>query len=233
VQFNTYTSAGAHIAAALVNDPMTDVAAVGVLLAGFDVEEPVPGEAELADLRDWTARLRSVFEPLAEAERAELVNDLLVESDCRPRLITHDGLPHHLHYRPLAGDLAARVKAFTAAGLAYLIAEGWGSRLGRCQRDGCAVAFVDTSRNGTRRFCSVRCANQVNVSNHRVRRRTAPRRLPQPRGLRPAQPVVPPTPGSGCSTAWSEARRTERPEGRSNSSQPYRANLTIEGVKPR
>ena len=180
MQFNTYMSAGAHIAAALVNDPMADVAAVGVLLAGFDVEEPVPGEAELAELRDWTARLRSVFEPRDEAERAALVNELLIESDCRPRLISHDGLPHHLHYRPLAGDLAARVKAFTAAGLAYLIAEGWGSRLGRCQRDGCAVAFVDTSRNGTRRFCSVRCANQVNVSNHRVRRRAAPRRLPQP-----------------------------------------------------
>jgi CGNR zinc finger len=28
-----------------------------------------------------------------------------------------------------------------------------------------------TSRNGTPRFCSVRCANQVNVTNHRVRRR--------------------------------------------------------------
>jgi predicted RNA-binding Zn ribbon-like protein len=171
VQFNAYTSAGAHIAAALVNDPMTGVAAVGALLAGFDVEEPAPSEAELADLRDWTARLGSVFEPQAEAERAALVNDLLVESDCRPRLITHDGLPHHLHYKPLAGDLAARVKAFTAAGLAYLIAEGWGGRLGRCQREGCATAFVDTSRNGTRRFCSVRCANQVNVSNHRGRRR--------------------------------------------------------------
>jgi len=171
VQFNTYTSSGAHIAAALVNDPMTDVAAAGALLAGFDVEEPVPSEAELADLRAWTARLRSVFEPQAGAERAALVNELLVESDCRPRLITHDGLPYHLHYKPLAGDLAARVKAFTAAGLAYLIAEGWGGRLGRCQREGCATAFVDTSRNGTRRFCSVRCANQVNVSNHRGRRR--------------------------------------------------------------
>src|SRR5689334_23002686 len=150
---------------------MADTAAVGALLAGFDVEEPVPSEAELADLRDWTTRLRSVFEPGAETERAELVNDLLIESDCRPRLISHDGLPYHLHYKPLAGDLAARVKAFTAAGLAYLVAEGWAGRLGRCQRAGCTIAFVDTSRNGTRRFCSVRCANQVNVTNHRVRRR--------------------------------------------------------------
>ena len=174
MQFNTYTSSGAHIAAALVNDPMTDAAAVGVLLAGFDVEEPAPSEAELADLRDWTVRLRSVFEPRAEAERAELVNDLLVESDCRPRLLSHDGLPYHLHYRPPASDLAARAKAFTAAGLAYLIAEGWSSRLGRCQRADCATAFVDTSRNGTRRFCSVRCANQVNVARHRQRRRDLP-----------------------------------------------------------
>jgi hypothetical protein len=78
VQFNTYTSAGAHIAAALVNDPMADVAAVGALLAGFDVEEPAPTEAELADLREWTARLRSVFEPRADEARAELVNDLMV-----------------------------------------------------------------------------------------------------------------------------------------------------------
>ena len=84
MQFNTYTSAGAHIAAALVNDPMADVAAVGVLLAGFDVEEPTPTEADLADLREWTARLRSVFEPQGQEARAELVNDLLVESDCRP-----------------------------------------------------------------------------------------------------------------------------------------------------
>ena len=170
MQFNTYTSSGAHIAAALVNDPMTEAAAVGALLAGFDVEEPVPSEAELADLRDWTARLRSVFEPRAEAERAELVNDLLVESDCRPRLLSHDGLPYHLHYRPLAGDLAARVKAFTAAGLAYLIAEGWSSRLGRCQRESCGTAFVDTSRNGTRRFCSTACQNRVKAAAFRARK---------------------------------------------------------------
>ena len=169
MQFNTYTSAGAHIAAALVNDPMADVAAVGALLAGFDVEEPAPTEAELADLREWTARLRSVFEPQADGTRAELVNDLLIESDCRPRLISHDGLPYHLHYKPLAGDLAARVKAFTAAGLAYLVAEGWGSRLGRCQRAGCATAFVDTSRNGTRRYCSTSCQNRVKTAAFRAR----------------------------------------------------------------
>ena len=59
MQFNTYTSSGAHIAAALVNDPMTEAAAVGALLAGFDVEEPVPGEAEL--LPQYQAEDRAAF----------------------------------------------------------------------------------------------------------------------------------------------------------------------------
>ena len=74
-------------------------------------------------------------------------------------------------FTPVPADLAARVQAFTAAGVAHVIAEGWGSRLRTLRPAGCAVAFVDTSRNGSRRFCSVRCANQVNVASHRVRRR--------------------------------------------------------------
>jgi predicted RNA-binding Zn ribbon-like protein len=31
--------------------------------------------------------------------------------------------------------------------------------------------FIDVSRNGRRHFCSVRCANQVNVAKHRTRKR--------------------------------------------------------------
>ncbi|HLU95849.1 MAG TPA: CGNR zinc finger domain-containing protein, partial [Thermobifida alba] len=41
--------------------------------------------------------------------------------------------------------------------------------LGCCARDGCRTVFVDTSRNGRRRFCSVTCANRVNVAAHRAR----------------------------------------------------------------
>ena len=44
---------------------------------GFDVEEPTPTEADLADLREWTARLRSVFEPQPEQARAELTRTLV------------------------------------------------------------------------------------------------------------------------------------------------------------
>jgi predicted RNA-binding Zn ribbon-like protein len=65
------------------------------------------------------------------------------------------------------------VRALTAAGLAHVIDGGDGARLRTCARAGCDVAFLDTSRNGRRHFCSVRCANQVNVANHRQRQRPA------------------------------------------------------------
>ena len=58
-----------------------------------------------------------------------------------------------------------------------MIDEGGGSRLRGCSRPGCGVVFIDTSRNGRRHFCSVRCANQVNVANHRLRLRQEPRSL--------------------------------------------------------
>lgn len=171
MQFNTYTSAGAHIAAALVNGPPTEPAGLISMLASYDVHEPMPTGAQLSELREWTAHLRRVFEAGTDAERAAIVDTLLTISDCRPRLVSHDGLPFHLHYAPTSADLVARTRALTAAGLAYVIADGHGHRLGCCRRAGCATAFVDTSRNGRRRFCSVRCANQVNVTSHRARRR--------------------------------------------------------------
>ncbi|GAA5119647.1 CGNR zinc finger domain-containing protein [Pseudonocardia adelaidensis] len=61
-----------------------------------------------------------------------------------------------------------RIKAYTAGGLAHPLCEDPG-RIGRCDR--CGTVFVDTSRNGRRRFCSARCANSTHVADHRKRRR--------------------------------------------------------------
>ena len=110
--------------------------------------------------------------PRPAADKARLADALLVAADCRPRLVSHGpGKPYHFHYAPVETGLAARVRALTAAGLGHVIDGGAGARLRVCDRPGCGVAFIDTSRNGRRRFCSVRCANQVNVANHRQRRR--------------------------------------------------------------
>jgi predicted RNA-binding Zn ribbon-like protein len=174
VQFNTYTYAGAHIAAWLVNHPAAGAPDVAAVLREYDVHEPGAAAAQVLVLRPWTGRLREVFEAATVSAKARLADALLVDSDCRPRLVSHGaGLPFHLHHAPLRAGLAPRVQALTAAGLAHAIDDGAGDRLRACDRGGCGTVFIDTSRNGRRHFCCLRCANQVNVANHRQRRRQA------------------------------------------------------------
>jgi predicted RNA-binding Zn ribbon-like protein len=174
VQFNTYTYDGAHIAAWLVNHPSPEAPDLAQTLHDYDVHEPAATTAQVRALGPWIQRLREIFEASAVPEKAHRANDLLVASGCRPRLISHaPGLPFHFHYAPVRAGLVPRVKALTAAGLAHVIDDGAGSRLRACSRAGCGTVFIDTSRNGRRHFCSVRCANQVNVANHRRRRREA------------------------------------------------------------
>ena len=46
------------------------------------------------------------------------------------------------------------------------------SRIRRCEGVNCAIPFVDTSRPGTRRWCSMdRCGNRAKVAAHRRRQR--------------------------------------------------------------
>jgi predicted RNA-binding Zn ribbon-like protein len=172
MQFNTYTAAGARIAVWLVNHPDPPAAALTKELADHDVHEPAATADDAAALRPWSARLRAVFAAGPVSRKAELADALLVAADCRPRLVSHGpGLAVHLHYAPVRSGLVPRVMALTVAGLAHMIDSGAGARLRCCDRDGCGTAFLDTSRNGRRHFCSVRCANQVNVANHRSRQR--------------------------------------------------------------
>jgi predicted RNA-binding Zn ribbon-like protein len=174
MQFNTYTAMGAHIAVWLVNHPAPAPAALTAVLADHDVHEPEASPDDAGALRPWAARLREVFDAGPVAAKAGLADALLVAADCRPRLVSHGpGLPVHLHYAPVRTGLVPRVRALTAAGLAHVIDGGEGARLRSCDRAGCGIAFLDTSRNGRRRFCSVRCANQVNVASHRLRQRHA------------------------------------------------------------
>ncbi len=46
-------------------------------------------------------------------------------------------------------------------------------RIRNCSREGCALLFVDTSRSGQRRWCSMSvCGNKVKVGAFRQRQRT-------------------------------------------------------------
>lgn len=126
--------------------------------------------ATLADLRSLAAELAEVFRA---ADPRSVVNRLLAAVEVRPHLTDHDDRGHHLHYEAATADLVERVRANTLMGLAVLLCDEH-ERIGTCEAGRCERAWVDTSRNARRRFCSTACANRTHVAAHRARRRSRP-----------------------------------------------------------
>lgn len=169
MHFNTYGGNGAALAAALVN--ATDFAPepLAGLLGEHGMLRTAMTPAQAAELEAWTGRLDPVFGEPDVDKQIVLVNDLLELTAAKPYISAHDGKEPHLHFYALEADIVARTRDTTAGGLAMAICFSDGRRLGRCDRPGCRTVYVDTSRNGRRRFCSLACANRVNVAAHRRR----------------------------------------------------------------
>jgi len=65
-------------------------------------------------------------------------------------------------------DLSAALSAIARDAIALFSAGS--ERIRRCGADDCAMVFYDTSRPGTRRWCSMRrCGNRTKVRTHRSR----------------------------------------------------------------
>ncbi|MEV6561379.1 CGNR zinc finger domain-containing protein [Nocardia sp. NPDC051756] len=164
MHFNPYGGTAAELAVRLVNaGPDEDLQE---LLAAADYKplgtlEP----AQDAELRRWIGELGAVFDD----PTVRRLNALLAKTTSQPYISTHDDRLPHLHFAQETAPVDERVKAYTAVGLATLFCDD-PNRIGRCARDGCDDVFVDTSRNGRRRFCSSRCSNRVHVAEHRSRR---------------------------------------------------------------
>ena len=132
------------------------------------VNDPHP-PPELIGLRE---ELAAVFDGTGgeEAVVARL-NALLVRHPVRPQLSGHDGQRWHLHLA-VSADGTDDAAAGAVMGLAAVVAELGADRLGRCQEPRCLRAFLDTSSNRSRRYCSPRCASRANVAAYRARRRS-------------------------------------------------------------
>lgn len=169
MHFNAYGGNGAALAAALVNAGEFTPRAIEPLLTEHEMLRTALTQAQAAELGEWTRLLAPVFGEADRDVQIKLVNGLLDVSATKPFVSNHDGLAPHLHFSSADGDIVSRTKDTTAGGLAMAISFSDGRRLGRCDRPGCATVYVDTSRNGRRRFCSLACANRVNVAAHRAR----------------------------------------------------------------
>jgi len=102
-------------------------------------------------------------------ECAVLLNAQMAAVAAYPRLTDHDGEGWHLHYRDDNQVLSSVLRAVISVGTSlHLVTRGM-HRLGRCASEPCAHVVVDVTRNGRRRYCSVRCANRAAVRRHRER----------------------------------------------------------------
>ena len=169
MRFDGAANLAAVQAAELVNlwaDDALDATAFADLYDVSGVREALD-EAAMADLVALAEELAAVFggaDPRAE------VNRLLARVELRPHLTDHDDRGHHLHYESASAGPAERVRANPLMGLAVLLCDEH-ERIGTCDAEGCDRAWVDTSRNARRRFCSTTCANRTHVAAHRARQR--------------------------------------------------------------
>jgi predicted RNA-binding Zn ribbon-like protein len=185
VNFNSHTDAVIRVAVHLVNlltpgddrgrcyqPPEGDdrTAAVGAVLRASGGREATWEEA--AELCFVAADLRGVFEAVSAGaidEAAQQVNALLIRTGARPELERHDGQSWHLHFHAADNSLPNGWAAGCATGLAVVLGGSWYDRLGVCTAPRCDRVYVDTSRNGTRRYCSTSCQNRVKTAAFRAR----------------------------------------------------------------
>jgi predicted RNA-binding Zn ribbon-like protein len=187
VNFSSHMDAVVTVAVELVNaltpgqargrafeaprDAALQAAVTGALRAGrSDTRAATPREA--AEFARVAAELRAVFDAVAAGrldDAAATVNALLERTGARPHLDRHDGEPWHLHFHGADDSLVKGWAAGCATGLAVVLGSDLHGRLGICTGDRCDRVYVDTSKNGSRRFCSTACQNRVKAASFRAR----------------------------------------------------------------
>lgn len=123
---------------------------------------------ELAEVRAARARLRRIWS-LETASAVEEVNAILREAHALPHLAKHDELDWHLHATEPDAPLAERVLVEAAMAFVDVIRSGEQSRLRVCEADDCDGLLIDLTRNGSKRYCSLRCGNRMAVTAYRER----------------------------------------------------------------
>lgn len=129
-------------------------------------------EAELREVQQTRALLRRVW-TLDRSDAVEQVNGMLRSAHALPYLIRHDGSDWHMHAAAAEAPLAERIRVEAALAFIDVIRMNESARLRLCEAEHCAGLILDLSRNGSKRFCSVRCGNRTNMVAFRERRAEA------------------------------------------------------------
>jgi predicted RNA-binding Zn ribbon-like protein len=177
VFIDSYMTPGIRVAIDLVNDVVVRPAhptgaAVKQLLS---LDPPSVASYRERDGDGFTAlaeKLHTTFMALDSADvdtAAAQLNDLLAMAPQETHLSKDDG-QWVLHHHPKSAALVPAWTSICAEAMARLVADGHADRAGLCEAEDCRRAFIDTTKNTTRRFCSTVCQNRVKTAALRRRR---------------------------------------------------------------
>lgn len=155
------------------DEPAAVTAAVADALTaiGYPPQSPPPVD-DSRRLVQLAQRMRIVFEAANSGDldaAATEINTLLLDTNARPQLDRGKDRPWSLHFHGPDEQLANGWAAGCAAGLALAVGSDLAGRLGVCAAPHCDRVFVDTSKNGQRRFHSPQCQSRVKAAAHRAR----------------------------------------------------------------
>ena len=132
------------------------------------------GEKDLLAVQEVRSRFAEIFAAPDARTAADLINHLVAAAGTPPQLTDHDGYDWHIHYFSPDASISDHLAADCGMALAFIVVAGEQERLRRCEAPDCRHAFVDLSRNRSRRYCSSRtCGNRLHVAAYRARRREA------------------------------------------------------------
>lgn len=161
-------------------DSLVSVEAVRELFGASAQAARRATDADVTRFRSVRTRLRAIFTAADEGDETQavdLLNSLLLEFPVSPQISGHDhrdedGRPKwHMHLADHPSNATSGYAAIAAMGLAFHLTEYGVDRLGLCQAPPCRNAYLDTSTNRSRRYCSDRCATRANVAAYRARKR--------------------------------------------------------------
>ncbi|MFJ4921680.1 CGNR zinc finger domain-containing protein [Streptomyces sp. NPDC088725] len=132
------------------------------------------GHPDLGAVLAVRDRFAQVFAAPDAPVAAALINQLVAAAGTTPQLTDHDGYDWHVHYFAPGASVADHLAADCGMALAFIVVAGEQERLRRCEAPDCGRAFVDLSRNRSRRYCDSRtCGNRLHVAAYRARRKEA------------------------------------------------------------
>lgn len=156
-------------------DGLVDVAALADFVRKHEISDVgVLSAEDLAAVHRIRGRFAAIFASDDPRTSASLINELIATAGTTPRLTDHDGYDWHVHYFAPGASVADHLAADCGMALAFFVVAGEQERLRRCEAPDCRRAFVDLSRNRSRRYCDSRtCGNRLHVAAYRARRKEA------------------------------------------------------------